>query len=66
MDPSEGKILFAECLGTRMLLIGLSDDTGVLLTLDQLLSMGVPRFRLPEEASEAEKWRSALRSSGVL
>ncbi len=40
-----GSIISAERVGQRALLISLSDGTDVLLSLEQLLSMGMPRYR---------------------
>ena len=44
-----GKIISAERLGQQTLLISLSDGTDILVTLDQLLSMGGPRFIFSRE-----------------
>ena len=54
---SNDKIIAAERLGRHALVISLSDGTNLLLTLDQLLAMGVPRFTMPQE--EDSVWAGA-------
>lgn len=49
------RIVSVELLRDECILINLFDGTSIHLTLDQLLSLGVPTFRIPEDDNAFEK-----------